>query len=368
MKFAAVLRDSVAELPDTEDLFKKYKQLKKSLKRITAVPGAAVQDSGSRPDDASDSDVPCNDNLLSEANEATEEEAHSSILLDPEMEAEFLRVITEDVSELNERYIEKEEDNVISFESLVDSSLQARSHDEKAAVYRAFIDFHGELLMILHWSILAYTGLVKILKKHRKRTGATLHAPHLEHLLSQPFCSVQVTSDMVRQTEVYVTRLAKELGVPPPPQPAQLDVLIGAHGSETLTSPHAIAAGTGTGVGAAEGKLDAATLTTIAGKSNSEIVGHKRKAAVEQDPGNFTMTLTAEGERATGAAAGADHAGQTAAQVSPAVDNQATRRVRAALNVWKQLQSNVSTPSTVIASGAGQSLPPPSTMTDSSVA
>ncbi len=28
--------------------------------------------------------------------------------------------------------------------------------------YKAFVDFHGELLLLLHWSILAYTGLVKV--------------------------------------------------------------------------------------------------------------------------------------------------------------------------------------------------------------
>ena len=46
---------------------------------------------------------------------------------------------------------------------------------------------------MVHWSILAYTGLVKILKKHYKRTGFPVQAPHLDNLLTQPFCSVEVT-------------------------------------------------------------------------------------------------------------------------------------------------------------------------------
>ena len=33
---------------------------------------------------------------------------------------------------------------------------------------------------------------MQILKKHHKRTGLLLRAPHLENLLSQPFCSVEV--------------------------------------------------------------------------------------------------------------------------------------------------------------------------------
>lgn len=50
---------------------------------------------------------------------------------------------------------------------------------------------------MVHWSILAYTGLVKILKKHHKRTGLLVRAPHLDNLLSQPFCSVEVGSPAV---------------------------------------------------------------------------------------------------------------------------------------------------------------------------
>lgn len=69
---------------------------------------------------------------------------------------------------------------------------QAESKEDKIKMYQTLIDFHGDLLMLMHWSMLAYTGLVKILKKHHKLTGARLHAPELEHLLSNPFCSVEV--------------------------------------------------------------------------------------------------------------------------------------------------------------------------------
>ncbi len=44
----------------------------------------------------------------------------------------------------------------------------------------------------MHWSVLAYTATVKILKKHHKRTGLLLRAPQLADLLSQPFCSSEV--------------------------------------------------------------------------------------------------------------------------------------------------------------------------------
>ena len=59
-------------------------------------------------------------------------------------------------------------------------------------MYRRSVNLHGQLLLLVHWSILAYTGLVKILKKHNKRTGTPIQAPQLDNLLSQPFCSVEV--------------------------------------------------------------------------------------------------------------------------------------------------------------------------------
>ena len=68
----------------------------------------------------------------------------------------------------------------------------ATVHHPLVARSRHFVDFHGEMLLLVHWSILAYTGLVKILKKHHKRTGLLVRAPHLDNLLNQPFCSVEV--------------------------------------------------------------------------------------------------------------------------------------------------------------------------------
>ena len=90
-------------------------------------------------------------------------------------------------------FLDKEEDNVIRLSSLEDDAAAAETPEQVHAVYKRFVNFHGELLLMVHWSILAYTGLVKILKKHHKRTGLLVRAPHLDNLLSQPFCSVEVS-------------------------------------------------------------------------------------------------------------------------------------------------------------------------------
>jgi hypothetical protein len=73
---------------------------------------------------------------------------------------------------------------------------------EAGRAYRAAVDLHGELLMLTHWSMLAYTGLVKILKKHAKRTGSRLAVgAGLERLLDQPFCSLEVRERMSERGE-----------------------------------------------------------------------------------------------------------------------------------------------------------------------
>ena len=91
-------------------------------------------------------------------------------------------------------FLDKEEDNVIQLSSLEDAAAAAETPEQLHAVYKRFVNFHGELLLMVHWSILAYTGLVKILKKHHKRTGLLVRAPHLDNLLSQPFCSIEVST------------------------------------------------------------------------------------------------------------------------------------------------------------------------------
>lgn len=337
MKFATVLRDSAAVLPGTEDLFKKYKQLKKSLKRMPHGPHgnesidrsnhpSAVEDSPSSSSGAAELHAPKRtkheekDKGMQKDQEAQLGEIHfqeqadadqadqglndSSVrYLDPALEAEFLKAITADVMELNERYIEKEEDCVIKYEQLEEQAKAADGEAAKTEAHRAFVDFHGDLLMLLHWSILAYTSLVKILKKHRKRTGAPLHAPHLENLLAQPFCSVEVTCDMIRNAEEWVARLANDLA--PTQTAAQDQEAIRRKGedcvrgaSETMTSPP-----------------DDGSQLPLSEKGNGLL---SAKANIP--------------------------------------DSQALQRARTALRVWQQLQSNVSSPSTRIAA-TGEPLP-----------
>lgn len=78
------------------------------------------------------------------------------------------------------------------------SDLRGRMHDsvgnveERQQIYQTLVNFHGQALLLMHYSILAYTAIVKLLKKHHKRTGILLQAPHLRDVLSQPAWSTEV--------------------------------------------------------------------------------------------------------------------------------------------------------------------------------
>lgn len=405
MKFGAVLRDSAADLPDTEDLFLKYKQLKKSLKRMqsTQQPARNLPAKGEDNRDL-DTDTAAEPSTKRAKHNEKEEEAEiekdtaAIFFLDPELEAEFIRVITADVMELNDRYIEKEEDHVIKFSQLEDAAEVASTPESRATLYRAFVDLHGELLMLFHWSVLAYTGLVKILKKHRKRTGAPLHAPHLENLLSQPFCSVEVTCDMVRKAEEWVSKLATDLHVPPPPAvPLPDGLLVGgkAHcGGSTLAAPPDGVDGRNLNSGAdtlntnggsetlltspEEEKakvLEAvAAAMAVAEAAEIEAAAQQQETAADDDDGDGTGTTGSEVKKSSEAERNSDKSTEVVVPKEAARENIALRRIRAALNVWQQLHSNVSTPSTMIAPGAGGGAgpvavpPPPASLTTSSIA
>lgn len=66
------------------------------------------------------------------------------------------------------------------------------ARDERMALHSQVLTLHGQTLLMLHWSMLAYTGLVKIMKKYHKRTGQLLNAPDMSDLLSHPFCCTEV--------------------------------------------------------------------------------------------------------------------------------------------------------------------------------
>uniref|UniRef100_A0A1D2AH87 SPX domain-containing protein n=2 Tax=Auxenochlorella protothecoides TaxID=3075 RepID=A0A1D2AH87_AUXPR len=365
MKFAAALRNSAEELPDAAELFTLYKHLKKSLKRIpcgdaghddsslVADPASEFGEAASGDEDEADTalELPSLDASAATLADSAQDAAAA---LD-EGERAFVAELTRDVEQLNEQYMEKEEVNVIRFGTLKDQAAAARSRQELQRAYRAVVDFHGELLLVLHWSILAYTGLVKILKKHHKRTGLLLRAPHLTNMLGQPFCSVEVTVLMVSSAEQLVSSLARVLGeAEGATSVADAEV---HHGSSLSADSHVC--GSSAGGLAAPGD----------GPGCHTEPRHKRR----REPARMGEGAMSEGSAGGGAAGGEDAvtkpvpqgSGSTTATATatatttgapsarPTAGSSVLRRTRAALGLWRQLQVTASTPSTVLPPGAG---------------
>jgi hypothetical protein len=140
----------------------------------------------------------------------------------------FVKTLNDEMKKFNAFFMNAEEDLVMRervlatrFHELVDKKtgkLSAAKHrdaknrddakdvSESAArelreTRRAFADFHGELVLMEHWTSLNYTALVKILKKHDKRSSLRLRSPVLASALQQPFYSTEVLTELIKKTE-----------------------------------------------------------------------------------------------------------------------------------------------------------------------
>ncbi|KAK4344891.1 hypothetical protein RND71_035067 [Anisodus tanguticus] len=68
-------------------------------------------------------------------------------------------------------------------------------------IKKDIIDFHGEMVLLINYSNINYTGLAKILKKYDKRTGGLLRLPYIQKVLQQPFFITDVISKLVKECE-----------------------------------------------------------------------------------------------------------------------------------------------------------------------
>jgi hypothetical protein len=137
-----------------------------------------------------------------------------------EYEQEFVRVLREDVERINTYFMEQEEGNVIKLQDLIDryEKLQPEKSNSSGScsagdverLRSQFVDLHGELVLLLHWSIVNYAGVLKILKKHDKMLGGHAQKQLMSSILHQPFTSTESINQLVNTAENYVQRLASD--------------------------------------------------------------------------------------------------------------------------------------------------------------
>lgn len=95
-----------------------------------------------------------------------------------------------------------------SFRSLCEFVLKTYNHHESSRAFATSSDSNS----------LFPPGLVKILKKHDKRTGAVLRLPFIRRVLLQPFFATELLSKLVQDCENLLSMF------PPPPLVESIDV------------------------------------------------------------------------------------------------------------------------------------------------
>lgn len=199
MKFGKSLSNQIEEtLPEWRDKFLSYKDLKKKLKLIEPKrsPGSGNGDGDVRA---------CKRMKLVVAGDF-EKMAEKEPMTDAEVE--FVNLLEDELEKFNSFFVEKEEEYIIRLKELQDRVAKAKNrNDEIIKIRREIVDFHGEMVLLENYSALNYTGLVKILKKYDKRTGALLRLPFIQRVLQQPFFTTDLLYKLVKECENLIDRL-----------------------------------------------------------------------------------------------------------------------------------------------------------------
>ncbi|KAK8550200.1 hypothetical protein V6N13_118721 [Hibiscus sabdariffa] len=185
MKFGKSLTNQIEDtLPEWRDKFLSYKELKKKVKLIQR---NSDEKPSKRPRlDENSGDVVDADVMSRE-------------------ETDFLKLLEDELEKFNTFFVEKEEEYIIRLKELQDNVAKANDSNEKMIkIWKEMVDFHGEMVLLENYSALNYTGLVKILKKYDKRTGALIRLPFIQRVLQQPFCTTDLLYKLVKECEAML--------------------------------------------------------------------------------------------------------------------------------------------------------------------
>ncbi|CAH9110202.1 unnamed protein product [Cuscuta epithymum] len=176
MKFGKRLQQQIEEtLPGWRRQFLSYKALKKLVRAISAAQPAALDGSPA--------------------------------------ESTFISRLNSEIEKFNAFFMEQEEDFIIRHRELhhriqtVVNNKGPYHIEEMMNIRKDTIDFHGEMILLINYSNLNYTGLAKILKKYDKRTGGQLRPPFIKKVLQQPFFTTDLVSKLVKECESTINTI-----------------------------------------------------------------------------------------------------------------------------------------------------------------
>ncbi|XP_058201814.1 SPX domain-containing protein 1-like [Rhododendron vialii] len=195
MKFSKILSNLIEQtLPDWRDQFLSYKDLKKQLKLIY-------------PKETTNSGVRSNKRpRLSVDGRSVAEESEEAVVVTKEV-IDFVRLLEDEIDKFNSFFVDKEEEYIIRSKVLQDRVTEVQdSNEDLITIGKEIVDFHGEMVLLLNYSALNYTGLVKILKKYDKRSGALIRLPFIQKVLQQPFFTTDILNKLVKDCETILDR------------------------------------------------------------------------------------------------------------------------------------------------------------------
>ncbi|XP_021748341.1 SPX domain-containing protein 3-like [Chenopodium quinoa] len=186
MKFGKRLKQQIQEtLPEWRDKFLSYKELKKLVRLISTTT------------------IPPGGDMLPEYGKP---------------ESEFVLLLNNQIDKFNTFFMEKEEDFIIRHKELQQRIHRVQntwgpkgSHpselcykEELGMIRKHIVNFHGEMVLLINYSNINYTGLAKILKKYDKRTGSLLRLPFIQKVLEQPFFTTDLISKLIKELEATI--------------------------------------------------------------------------------------------------------------------------------------------------------------------
>ncbi|EFN56732.1 hypothetical protein CHLNCDRAFT_144154 [Chlorella variabilis] len=298
---------------------------------------------------------------------------------DPEQEARFVALVEQCVQQLNEDYLSKEELLIIKADLAQSAAAAAASREELLAAYGSVVNVHGELVLLCHWSMMAYTGIVKEVRDLVRAAEQQIAALGARLGLAPALAPTAGTAAAaaVRDPASEQQPLGGLLdcgAAPTPPTPADADDPQQQHVQQQQQQQQQEAVEVVAASGRSLLKRDRSKTYTPGRPRTSK--RHEPLAGAEggqhTTPQSSGSSMQAS-QGAAGGGGGSAHQQQRGASGSgtPAGDSPAAggpgdaaggaprrasimQRTRAALQLWKSLRSNAATPSTVV----GQPKPP----------
>ncbi|EPS58035.1 hypothetical protein M569_16781 [Genlisea aurea] len=122
-------------------------------------------------------------------------------------EAEFAESLDVEIEKFNAFFTEREEDFVIRRKELnrrIDEVIVKGRREEMGEIGKDMVNFHGEMVLLLNYTNINYTGLGKIVKKYDKRSGGNLRARLMEKVAEQPFFATDLVAELAKECEATI--------------------------------------------------------------------------------------------------------------------------------------------------------------------